>query len=386
LPLEEPEVATAGLAEQVEQRAELRQLVADVRDLPDEQRAALLLAEVGGLAQRDIASVLGCEVARVKALVYRARSALVARREARELPCEEIREQLANLRGGSLRRSELRLHLRECPGCRDFREQVRRQRQMLSLALPVAPTLGLKTSVLAAVGIGGGAAGGGAAAAGGAAAGGGAAAIAKVAAVAAIAVGGVAGGAAVVEHERHAPPSPGAKSSGEGVGGADAAADSPPASGGPSAPVRGATDGEPRQVRSGRPNERSGRHHERAGRHHERSGRHHGHSGHGVGRPMPSKERTHRPTPAGEAPPGQLKREGGRGQGNQSELEADHGNGRGNGRGRGGGPADSPPVRRGPPEAKVKPQKTKGEPKGSSGLGQASEPQNSQGGDSEAED
>ena len=154
LPLRAPELATAGLAEQVEQRAELRQLVADVRDLPDEQRAALLLAEVGGLAQAEIAAVLGCEVARVKALVYRARSWLVARREARELPCEEVREQLANLRGGSLRRTELRLHLRECRGCRDFREQVRRQRQMLSAALPVAPTFGLKTSVLAAVGIG----------------------------------------------------------------------------------------------------------------------------------------------------------------------------------------------------------------------------------------
>ena len=205
LPLEHREAATAGLAEQVEQRAELRQLVADVRDLPDEQRAALLLAELGGLAHTEIAAVLGCEVPRVKALVYRARSSLVARREARELPCEEIREQLANLRGGSLRRTELRLHLRECSGCRDFREQVRRQRQMLSTALPVVPTFGLKTSVLAAVGIGGGAAGG---VAGGGAAVAGGATVAKLAAVAVIAAGGVAGGAAVVVHERHAEPAP----------------------------------------------------------------------------------------------------------------------------------------------------------------------------------
>jgi RNA polymerase sigma factor (sigma-70 family) len=201
LPLESAVVATAGLSEQVEQRAELRQLVADVRDLPDEQRAALLLAEVGGLPHSEIGSVLGCEVRRVKALVYRARSSLVARREARELPCEQIREQLANLRGGSLRRTELRLHLRECAGCRDFREQVRRQRKMLSAALPVVPTVGLKTSVLGAIGIagGGGAAGGGAAVAGGAT-------VAKVAAVAVLAAGSVAGGTAVVEHERDAAP------------------------------------------------------------------------------------------------------------------------------------------------------------------------------------
>jgi len=204
LPLGEAEVATAGLTEQVEQRAELRELLADIRRLPDEQRAALLLAEVGGLAQADIASVLGCEAARVKALVYRARSGLIARRNARELPCEQVREQLSELRGGSLRRTELQLHLRECPGCREFRAEVKRQRQMLAVALPVAPTLGLKSSVLGAVGIGSGAAAAGGAAAGGAAVGSGAAlaGVAKVAAVAVIA----AGGTAVVVHERDAAP------------------------------------------------------------------------------------------------------------------------------------------------------------------------------------
>ena len=191
LPSELPELATAGLADQVERRAELRELVADVRDLPDEQRAALLLAEVGGLTQGEIAAVLGCEVARVKALVYRARSSLIARREARERPCHEVQEQLANLRGGSLRRTELRLHLRDCPGCRDFREQVKRQRQLLAVALPVTPALGLKASVLGAIGIGGGAGGGGAAAA-------------KVVVVAVVAAGGVAGSAAVVERADHA--------------------------------------------------------------------------------------------------------------------------------------------------------------------------------------
>ena len=116
LPQGDAEVATAGLTEQVEQRAELRDLLADIRELPDEQRAALLLAEVSGLAQADIASVLGCEAARVKALVYRARSGPIARRDARELPCEQVREQLSELRGGSLRRTELQLHLRECRG------------------------------------------------------------------------------------------------------------------------------------------------------------------------------------------------------------------------------------------------------------------------------
>jgi RNA polymerase sigma factor (sigma-70 family) len=323
LAVAESEVATAGLAEQVEQRAELRQLLADVRELPDEQRAALLLAEVGGLPQADIAAVLGCEVRRVKALVFRARSALVARREARAVDCETIREQLANLRGGSLRRTELRLHLRDCPGCRDFREQVRRQRQMLSAALPVAPTVALKTSVLAAVGIGGGAAGGGAAAGGAAIVGG--ATVAKIAAVAAIA----AGGAVVVEHETQAPPvSPSSNSSGQGVGTTGAAERGAAAPG-------SANLAEPRRE---------------------------GSISRGVGRAQGSDDPGRRPIQVeGAGPPGQL--------GPKAP-----------GRGRGRGPIETPPkdtpVRRGPPAAKVRPErpvKPQHEPRGLTGQKQPSE-------------
>jgi RNA polymerase sigma factor (sigma-70 family) len=202
------------LAEQVEERAELRRLLADVRELPDEQRAALLLAELGELSHAEVASVLGCEVSRVKGLVFRARSALIARREAREAPCERIREQLANLRGGALRRTELRLHLRECRGCRAYREQVKQQRRMLAAALPVAPTLGMKASVLAAVGIGGGSAGGLGTAAGvaGGSAGGvsaasgvfGGSTVAKLAVAGVLAGGGAVAGTAVLESERPA--------------------------------------------------------------------------------------------------------------------------------------------------------------------------------------
>jgi RNA polymerase sigma factor (sigma-70 family) len=201
------ELPTDGLHEQVARRSELRELLADLRELPDEQRAALLLAEAADLSHAEVAGVLGCEVARVKALVFRARSGLIERRDARETPCAEIREQLANLRGGSLRRSELRHHLRHCPGCAEYREQVSQQRQMLAAALPVVPTLGLKSSVLSAAGFGGGGAGAAAAAAGGgaAAAGGGAlsslgsAAIAKVALVGLLAGGGLVAGEAAIE-------------------------------------------------------------------------------------------------------------------------------------------------------------------------------------------
>jgi RNA polymerase sigma factor (sigma-70 family) len=188
------DVPTEGLSEQVEQRAELRELLTDVRDLPEEQRAALLLAEAAGLSHAEVAEVLGCEAASVKGFVFRARSSLIERRSARHTPCSEIREQLANLRGGSLRRNELRHHLRHCPGCAAYRDDVRRQRKLLAAALPVAPSIGLKTSVMGAAGITG--------AVGGASAGGltlGSAALAKVAVVGVLAGGSVVAGEVAVE-------------------------------------------------------------------------------------------------------------------------------------------------------------------------------------------
>jgi RNA polymerase sigma factor (sigma-70 family) len=194
---EPEELPTTGLSEQVERRAELRDLLADVRDLPDDQRAALLLAEAGDLSHAEVAEVLGCEVQQVKALVFRARSGLIERREARDTACEEIREQLANLSGGSLRRNGLRHHLRICAGCREYRDQVKRQRRLLAAALPVTPSLGLKSSVLSALGLGGGTAGGGGALAGGLGAAVAAplgSTAAKVGAIAVLAAGSVAAG------------------------------------------------------------------------------------------------------------------------------------------------------------------------------------------------
>ncbi|CAA9493725.1 MAG: hypothetical protein AVDCRST_MAG45-888 [uncultured Solirubrobacterales bacterium] len=185
----ESQSSTVGLPEEVEQRAELRDLLADLEHLPEQQKSALVLSELGALDHAHIAQVLDCETKQVKALVFQARSALIENRRARGIPCAEIRERLASASAGELRRGSLRRHLRQCSGCTEFRDDVRRQRKMLALALPVAPTLGLKESALAAAGIGGsgGAGGGGLIAALGASG------AAKVATVG-VAAGGAAGG------------------------------------------------------------------------------------------------------------------------------------------------------------------------------------------------
>ncbi|MBS1869078.1 MAG: sigma-70 family RNA polymerase sigma factor [Actinobacteria bacterium] len=168
--IEAAEPATDGLAATVEQREDLRELLADLASLPEEQRAALLLAELGALDHAGIASVLGCPREKVKALVFQARTSLVASREARATPCEQIRLELASASGAALRRGALRRHLRACEGCRAFKVEVATQRKLLALALPVVPSVALKGSVLGGSGASA-AAGGGVAASGGAAAG-----------------------------------------------------------------------------------------------------------------------------------------------------------------------------------------------------------------------
>jgi RNA polymerase sigma factor (sigma-70 family) len=146
--------ATHALAVDVERRADLRGLVADLQRLPDEQRAALVLFELGDHSHDDIAEVLGVRREKVKALVFQARESLASWRRARETPCVEIREQLATLRGAALKRATLRRHVARCEDCAEFEVEVRRQRAGIAALLPVVPAAGLKSAVLGAVGVG----------------------------------------------------------------------------------------------------------------------------------------------------------------------------------------------------------------------------------------
>jgi RNA polymerase sigma factor (sigma-70 family) len=219
--LGDDEPSLAGLSDQVAQRDELRRLLEDLAGLPVDQREAIVLAELHDNSHVEVAAILGCEREKVKSLVFQARSSLMKSREARDLPCEEVRRQLSVLRGGSLRRNTIRRHLQHCDGCRAFRNEVKRQRQAMAVILPVIPSASLKlgaANAIAAAGvkaastaIGGGVAAGGAGA-GGAGAAGPAAALAGKLGVSTAAVKGVAatvavtvvaGGGAVAVKERN---------------------------------------------------------------------------------------------------------------------------------------------------------------------------------------
>src|SRR3712207_6360234 len=58
-PAELDDQPTAGLSEEVQQRADLRELLDDLRELPDDQREALVLFELGDLSQAEVANVIG---------------------------------------------------------------------------------------------------------------------------------------------------------------------------------------------------------------------------------------------------------------------------------------------------------------------------------------
>jgi len=69
--------------EQVQEREELRAIVADVHQLPETQRTALVLRELDDLSYTDIAQTMGTTLPSVKSLLVRARMSLTQSSHAR---------------------------------------------------------------------------------------------------------------------------------------------------------------------------------------------------------------------------------------------------------------------------------------------------------------
>jgi RNA polymerase sigma factor (sigma-70 family) len=213
--------ADQGLStgDQVMRRESFRQLMGDVRQLPETQRTALLLREIDALSYDQIALAMETTVPSVKSLLVRARISLAEAAEARKLSCEEVRSELGEVAEGLVKLTPpVRRHLRDCERCRTFRKHLKDNNHALAAVLPVAPLLLLKRFVLSKLsasasaghvaGAGGATAGAGAAAGagavGGSAAGGlitaGAGAIATKAAATLAAAALVTAGAVEADH------------------------------------------------------------------------------------------------------------------------------------------------------------------------------------------
>ncbi len=162
----DPEIAAPGngLAETTAQRERLRQLLRDLADLPERQRAALLMRELGGLEFAQIGEVFETSPAVARQAVYEARVNRRGLEEGRELSCEEVMHRLSNADGRVARRRDLRSHLRACPDCRAFQEAIEtRRHDFAALApLPAVASAGILHAILGGTpGAAGGVAGAG---------------------------------------------------------------------------------------------------------------------------------------------------------------------------------------------------------------------------------
>ncbi len=156
-------------ADKVHKREEFRLLIADVQDLPETQRTALLLREIDALSYDQIAEAMETTVPSVKSLLVRARVSLAEAAEARLLSCDEVRLELGEVAEGLTRTTApVRRHLRTCDRCMAFKKQLRSTNRALAALYPVGPLILLKKLLITHIGTG--AATGSAAAAGGAAA------------------------------------------------------------------------------------------------------------------------------------------------------------------------------------------------------------------------
>jgi RNA polymerase sigma factor (sigma-70 family) len=175
-------------------RERLRELVADLDDLPERQRGSLVMRELSGLSFEEIGRAFECSPAAAKQAVYEARVALQEIAEGREMECDLVRQAISAQDRRVLRGRRIRAHVRGCEGCTDFESAIGvRRADLAALAPPLAAPAAVAT--LQAV-LGGSAAGGGAAVGAGAVGAGLGGGIALKTAAAVIAAAALAGGAA----------------------------------------------------------------------------------------------------------------------------------------------------------------------------------------------
>ena len=165
-----PDVESRGVRpdELVVRREEARVLYADLRELPEAQREALILRSMGDLPHGEIARLLGRTAADARTLCREARLSLAECHEGRNLECAAVRERIDSGDGRALRSRRIRAHLRACDGCRGAADGIRTPgrsglgalfplpwlsavRSLLSGGVPTAAAGGIGSSTLVGV-------------------------------------------------------------------------------------------------------------------------------------------------------------------------------------------------------------------------------------------
>lgn len=161
------------IADTAEARERLRRLLDDLGELPERQRAMLVMRELGGLGFEEIGEAFETSGSVARQTLYEARLSLRQMEAGREMGCDQVMRELSDSDGRLFRRRDIRAHLRACADCRAFSDGMRRrQGELAAIApLPVAASVGLLHGILGGGGSGSAAAAG--ATTGGAAGGGG---------------------------------------------------------------------------------------------------------------------------------------------------------------------------------------------------------------------
>jgi RNA polymerase sigma factor (sigma-70 family) len=132
-------LGTDSLAQTVEDRERLALLRADLRDLPERQRSALVLRELSGLSHEEIAVVLDSSARAVKQTIFEARAGLHECAEGRTMLCADVQRALSDGDGRVLRGRRMRAHVRSCRACRTFKTALAQRPADLAALAPALP-------------------------------------------------------------------------------------------------------------------------------------------------------------------------------------------------------------------------------------------------------
>ena len=150
-------VAAGNPEETAATRERLRRLLADLAELPERQREALVMRELAGLGFAEIGEAFGTSPAVARQTVYEARLSLHQLEAGREMRCEEVMRQISDADGRMMRRRDIKSHLRSCADCRRFRDAIEgRSHDLAAIApLPAAASAGILSGLLAGASAGG---------------------------------------------------------------------------------------------------------------------------------------------------------------------------------------------------------------------------------------
>ncbi len=89
------------------------------------------MRELAGLDFEEIGAALGTSAAVARQTLYEARLSLRQMEEGREMSCDAVTRALSDGDGRVTRRRDVRAHLRDCAGCRAFRDEIKSREQRL---------------------------------------------------------------------------------------------------------------------------------------------------------------------------------------------------------------------------------------------------------------